>query len=123
MPTRVSVSLGPQLTLAGDEDACSIALDIVYDFSNFLQRSDTHSHSPQILATHIKVCRLYHDYRLFVLFTIDSRLPFPSAFLSRPTSTCPMVLRRPLPRFEHSQISVSLVVSINRFLRLPRCCF
>jgi hypothetical protein len=123
MSTRVCLSFRPQLTLAGDEDACSIALDIVYDFSSFLQRSDTHSHSPQILATHIKVCSLYHDDRLFVLFTIDSRLPSPSAFLSPPTSTCPMVLRGPLPHIKHSQISVSLVVSSNRFLRLPRCCF
>ena len=52
-----SLSFRLQLTLAGDEDACSIALDIVYDFSSFLQRSDAHSHSPQILAAHIKVCR------------------------------------------------------------------
>ncbi len=34
----------------------SIALDIVYDFSSFLERnSDAASHNPQILATHIKV--------------------------------------------------------------------
>ena len=51
------ISFRLQLTVAGDEDACSVALDIVYDFSDFLDRnSDASSHNPQLLLAHIKVC-------------------------------------------------------------------